>query len=818
MKTRLVIGSIVMLLGGCQVLTRAEDRPHGYRYVDLQKRYERTYGGYWWTTADGDICEEGIAVQGSPLVCSSDTMVVIDAATAQTGDLHFVDRDIRRTWIAGRSTGLHLFSKSCPDSLVGSWGSYVPVLFRYRPGVMVQDVRRPGYTETFGVTHHVGTLTYNTLRAKQSPLEVRQSWYIPYKWCVVDQVEVRNLTDEKDNDASVAIAVNLGPHVSTNRGQLDWYADFHSKGKAGVPVVPRLTDQEYRKLLKLAEFEVEYRETEGCIVAQTGWDVRAPSPTYYYVCLMLDGSVERHVIASEGGAEQSSLFAEGKDYPRRLTTKSGVIGLRSRKFRLGAKGTHTMKYAIAFGKTTEEAISNAKKGLGVSIDEATRKLDKYWAERLPAFITGAPTLNSILKYAAITCDINWEPDGRASGDLGGWGRAERAELCGYKNYYDQDDMVVPILDVPVYDPELAEKALLYDINPQTGRLKKLIVWRQQYDNMLLWPSGVYKVWMATGDDEFLKKMYPVLDNTMRWLHKTRTEPDGLLRMLTMPYDKFTIGLGDDRTVTIRAQAIACDALRLICEMARHLNKPEDITFYEKWRAQVKKEANERLWQGTFYGMCLDFPEHFNVSGNSCAILAGLCDKKQARSICREIGKLYTGTGFPELHPPVPAWVGSAPYTYQNGDMYVDQLALIARAANEAGDTKLLRLTFFEFNRIVQRWKCFPVTIHPWNADSCTGVNEIHSASALIACLIYGVAGVEEEKILRFRPMLIPEMGGRVEVRDYLFRGTKFDFRLEGEGTKVQSTEIDGKAIAEPVVPAEYYDGKKHTVVIRVQGT
>jgi hypothetical protein len=34
-------------------------------------------------------------------------------------------------------------------------------------------------------------------------------------------------------------------------------------------------------------------------------------------------------------------------------------------------------------------------------------------------------------------------------------------------------------------------------------------------------------------------------------------------MLTMPYDKFTIGLGDDRTVTIRAQAIACDALRLI---------------------------------------------------------------------------------------------------------------------------------------------------------------------------------------------------------------------------------------------------------------
>jgi len=288
-------------------------------------------------------------------------------------------------------------------------------------------------------------------------------------------------------------------------------------------------------------------------------------------------------------------------------------------------------------------------------------------------------------------------------------------------------------------------------------------------------------------------------------------------MLTMPYDMFTIGLGDDRPVLIRAQALASEALRLMSKMARHLNKSEDITFYEKWQTQIKKAANEKLWQGNFYSMCLDFPQHFNVSGNSGAVMAGLCDREQARSICREIGNLYTGTGFPELHPPVPAWVGTAPYGYQNGDMYVDQLALIARAANEAGDMKLLRLTFFEFDRIVQRWKCFPVTIHPWNANTHGGVNEIHSASALIACLIYGVVGLEEEDNLKFRPMLIPEMKGHVEITDYLFRGTLFDIRLEGQGTKVTSTEIDGKVIAEPVVPDKYYDGKKHTLVIRVQG-
>ena len=41
-------------------------------------------------------------------------------------------------------------------------------LFRYKPGVLFEDVRRPGYTETFGATHHVGVLEYKTLRATPS--------------------------------------------------------------------------------------------------------------------------------------------------------------------------------------------------------------------------------------------------------------------------------------------------------------------------------------------------------------------------------------------------------------------------------------------------------------------------------------------------------------------------------------------------------------------------------------------------------------------------------------------------------------------------
>ena len=41
-------------------------------------------------------------------------------------------------------------------------------------------------------------------------------------------------------------------------------------------------------------------------------------------------------------------------------------------------------------------------------------------------------------------------------------------------------------------------------------------------------------------------------------------------------------------------------------------------------------------------------------------------------------------------------------------------------------------------------------------------------------------------------------------------------RLEGQGTKVQSVELDGRQVPQPVIPSPCYDGKRHAIVIRVQ--
>ena len=163
MRTRTFVVLMLIWCGWGAVHISADDSrlPQSYRHVDLLKPCQRTYGGYWWTAESGDICEEGITVQGSPLVCSNNTMLVLNAATAEAGDLHFVDGDIRRTWVNGsRSTSLHVFTRLCSDPLVGSWGTYEPVFFRFKPGVMVEDVRRPEHATAGAATfRYDATLT-----------------------------------------------------------------------------------------------------------------------------------------------------------------------------------------------------------------------------------------------------------------------------------------------------------------------------------------------------------------------------------------------------------------------------------------------------------------------------------------------------------------------------------------------------------------------------------------------------------------------------------------------------------------------------------
>jgi len=769
---------------------------------------DRTYGGYWWVDKEGVMHEKGISIKGYPIICANDTQAVINVETGELAEFHILDGDIRRNLLFSlRSSALHLFTKLSDDPSVANWGKLQGISLSFKPGLMVEEIRRLATVETVG-THYWGALSLETKKMTKPILEVTQKWYIPRKWCIVDSVEIKNLTNKEDKKATIGVGLNLRRLVAADPASWKTFALAHV-GKARTSKVSIPSDEEVQRLLERKQFHVKYQEGEHCIVAMKEG---------YYLCLMMDVPISGYVLTEEKEdttAQEPQLFASCYSYPHRLVAPNVVIGLLH-KFDIKPNLHYHFKFALSVGKTMKEAIARAREGLCIETAKAVKKAEDYWQKRLIPLKTGNKSLESMLRYAEYVVEANLEPDGRIAGDFGGWSRPTRAEITGYKNYYDQVDTAETFMDIPVYNPDYMRRALLYDVDPKNQRLTKCIIWRFDYENMLYYPICAYKLWMATEDRKFLNQYYPVLRNTLLWVYENLTCEDGLVRMLTASYDIFTLGLDEEKEVTTKAQALAYEALHKMSKMAKVLNKLDDQKFFKAWADKIRKEANSKLWQGNYYAFTLSFPENLDVYGNCLAILTDLCDETKAKSILQQVELLYTGIGFPQIHPPLPSFVGAEPYGYQNGRMYVDLLGLIARAANKLENEDLMEKVFDSFKRIVQMHKCFPVEIHPWAMENAIKGNEVHAASALIGAFIYGIAGIQENENLSFHPLLIPEMGGYVEIHDFLFRRTRFDIRIEGSGSQVKRIEVDGKRIRSPHLPHQYYDGGKHTVVIQVQ--
>jgi len=82
----------------------------------------------------------------------------------------------------------------------------------------------------------------------------------------------------------------------------------------------------------------------------------------------------------------------------------------------------------------------------------------------------------------------------------------------------------------------------------------------------------------------------------------------------------------------------CAAVRAMAEIAK-LIKHEDQDLYQKVYEELRRRINEMLWNGKFYGnyyLAKQRVNIFSTAGNLLAIHWKIADKKQARSIEREI--------------------------------------------------------------------------------------------------------------------------------------------------------------------------------------
>ena len=365
----------------------------------------------------------------------------------------------------------------------------------------------------------------------------------------------------------------------------------------------------------------------------------------------------------------------------------------------------------------------------------------------------------------------------------------------------------------------------------------------QWWDKVVWIVGAWNHARVTGDRAFLKDAYGVAGRLLREMRASRFEPkrglfrgpsffnDGIAGYPAPPAEANDGGssfvldhAGTDRLMPLSTNALYVGAYRAAATMARELGQPD-----REWTASanaLRAAIDRALWipaRGT-YGYLIDGEGRLDSSqeggGLAFAVLFDVADARRARAILQ--GAHIEPFGITDVYPPFARFSDERPGRHNNVVWPIVQ-GMWARAATKAGDVAgfrretagLARLALGSGGRFGEIYHARTgVEDGGWQNgrrwDSAP--DQTWSATAYLSMVFEGLFGMRfEMKGLRFAPT-VPQGWGGASLTNLRYRNATLDLRLTGEGTRVASLRLDGRAVGR--VPGDLTG--RHTVEIAVR--
>lgn len=340
---------------------------------------------------------------------------------------------------------------------------------------------------------------------------------------------------------------------------------------------------------------------------------------------------------------------------------------------------------------------------------------------------------------------------------------------------------------------------------------------QSWDK-IIWATGAWKYYLATGDRDFLPLAYETVKNSLEVLEKHQfNEKYGLFTggsffndgITGYPADLYEKGnessfVGDHPAVKgVMALSTNClyyNAWRILEKMAKILEYHAAADCYAQKGDALRAAINRCLWreaEGTYSYLLYPDGRTDNSQegcGISFAVLANVCEEGQGKRMLEQCCR--SKRGLVSIWPPF-AGISSVEKPLRHNNLIwpvVNGFFVTAAAqcgcADIVGDeiSNLALLVKNDSNTYSEIYN--PETGKPDGGWQCKHIwesvpNQTWSATAFIRCLVFGVFGIvlQEEKI-EFHPCL-PAGFGTVELKGIRFRSVEADITLRGEGCRVE---------------------------------
>ncbi len=373
-----------------------------------------------------------------------------------------------------------------------------------------------------------------------------------------------------------------------------------------------------------------------------------------------------------------------------------------------------------------------------------------------------------------------------------------------------------ILSMAMLQPEVSRISLEHKISPNGTIIQDTGsggAWPVSSDRQI-WGIAAFEVYKATGDQTWLRRIYPIVKKSLEDDYATIYDREtGLVRGETsfidwreQSYPRWMQTADIYRSEALGTSIVHAQAWKTLSEMASILGLEGDARIYADRSAKMAEAINDQLWLSDkgYYGMYLYGRDNLIMNpraetlGESLAILYDVADPQRAKLITEKNPVTPFGPAifFPQIADMPPyhnnalwPWVG-AYWTLAN-----------AKAANSRG-------VMLGVGSVFRPAALFCTNKENFNLDNGDITTELNSSNMLwclsgnIAITLKMLFGITPEPDgIAFKPFIPKELSDRRTLTGLRYRDMTLDISIEGYGNRISKFYLNGKARA-PFIPAD----------------
>ena len=373
-----------------------------------------------------------------------------------------------------------------------------------------------------------------------------------------------------------------------------------------------------------------------------------------------------------------------------------------------------------------------------------------------------------------------------------------------------------LLSLALVAPEQAKTSLRVKVD-EAGRIIQDTgtggSWPVSSDRMT-WALAAWEVYLTTGDDEWLRDAYDIIQRSARAdLHAVYDSTTGLVRgessfmdWREQSYPDWMDPKDIYRSQTLSTNAVHFRTYEILSEMAAELG--EDSSRWAEVAASIRDGVNEHLWldeEGLYsefrYGRtALSAVPRTEALGSALAILTGLAPDDHVKRMTRN--HPVVDFGVPSFWPYIP---GIPPYHNAGYWPFVGAYWTwaSAEAQNMPGVEHGLGTMYRAAALFLTNKENLVAETGHFEGTQINSDRQLWSVAGTLASVYRVLFGMRFERDgLHLRPFIPEGYTGTRTLTGVSYRDAVLDITVRGHGGRIVQITMDGQPLDRPVIPAD----------------